>query len=508
MRQTKIVSLLLILLMVVTLFSTACKRVEDKEDVLYIHITYAGNGYKFVEDLAAKYTEIYGKEVDVTATNVGELVRTKLKAGKKNNNVDLFMAIDQMFDLVAMGKNALPGYDSIFADLSDVYNSYGYNSDVKIKDFIRAETVEFYDVNGSLYTIPYIENVMGLVYNETIFKQYGITQVPRTTDELIEVCEVLKGKIPAFTYAGKYDYWKNVYMAWWAQYEGMDNIDLFFEGKDSTGMYSVNCYKQAGRLYALEVLEELLSPDNGYSDRNANTYEFTEAQVYYLEGNAAMMPNGDWLENEMAANFSEDNLNIKMMRTPIISKLGEKLGISEQQLRDVIDYVDGVSETKPDVSDNVIKAVEDARIIQMGGSNAAPAFIPVYSNAVDMAKDFLRLMYSPTGAEIVMRATGGVVLPVNYDYSNTEGYNDLSVFQQSKLEITSKVNYVFESRKNPMFYAGGLTSFFVDSGCLEKNLGTNSEKDRTTAKALYQADIEYYSTRWDSIMSQAGVSND
>ncbi|MGN1053497.1 MAG: hypothetical protein ACI4SH_08940, partial [Candidatus Scatosoma sp.] len=117
-------------------------------------------------------------------------------------------------------------------------------------------------------------------------------------------------------------------------------------------------------------------------------------------------------------------------------------------------------------------------------------------------------MYSPTGAEIVMRATGGIVLPVKYDYTKTEGYDSISSFQQSKMKIMERVTFVDNWRKYPMFYAGGLTSFYVDSGCLEKNLGTNSVKDLTTAKALYQADINYYSTRWESIMSQAGVSND
>ena len=488
---------------------SGCKKTEDNADVLYIHINRAGNGDKFVYALAEKFTEIYGNEVDITSTTVNDLTRTKLKAGAKNNNVDLFLAIDQVFDLIAMGKNALPGYDSIFADLSDVYESNGYNSDVKIKDFIKAEAYDYHTVNGKQWTLPYLENVTGLVYNEDIFTANGIDSAPRTTDELIEVCDKLKANgVTSFTYAGKYDYWRNVYSVWWAQYEGLENIRLFYEGKDSRGTYSVNCYRQAGRLYALEVLEELLKPTNGYSDRNANTYEFTQAQVNYLEGHAAMMPNGDWLENEMAANFQDDKLNIKLMRTPVISKLGESLGIDEETLRKTIDYVDGNSEDKPDVSDEVIEKIEEARFISCGGTAAAPSFIPVYSNAIELAKNFLRLMYSPTGAEIVMRATGGVVLPVKYDYTKAEGYDSISSFQKSKLKITERVTFVDNWKKYPMFYAGGLTSFHVDSGCLEKNLGTNSVKDLTTAKALYQADINYYSTRWESIMSQAGVSND
>lgn len=513
MRKKALRILCIIVALAITVAPMAgCKKREDRADVLYIHINRAGNGDAFVYKLADKFTEIYGNEVKIDSTTINDLTRTKLTAGPKNNNVDLFMAIDQVFDLIAMGPNAMPGYPSIFAELTDVYESNGYGTDVKVKDFMQDQAYEYYTVDGKQWAIPYICNTQGLVYNAAIFEDCGITKEPRTTDELIEVCETLKshGKL-AFTYAGKYDYWRHVYTAWWAQYEGMENIEMFFEGRsERTGEYSVDCYKQPGRLYALQALESLITPDKGYADRNANTYEFTQAQVNYLEGAAAMMPNGDWLENEMKANFGDDDLQIKMMRTPVLSKLGEKLGISEQELRDAIDYVDGVTQTKPGggVSDEDLDAIEAARFIACGGAASAQAFIPVYSNAIDLAKDFLRLMYSPTGAEIYMQATGGIVLPVEYDYTDVPGYDELSVFQKSKLKITERVTYVDNWKKYPMFYAGGLQMFQVDSGCLEKNLGTNSAQDRKTAKDLYNADIEYYTQRWGSIMSQAGVSND
>ncbi|MGN1052243.1 MAG: hypothetical protein ACI4SH_02495, partial [Candidatus Scatosoma sp.] len=159
---------------------TGCGAIEDKADVLYIHINRAGNGDKFVYALAEKFTEIYGKQVEISSTTVNDLTRTKLKSGPKNNNVDLFLAIDQVFDLIAMGRNALPGYDSIFADLSDVYESNGYHSDVTVKDFINDEAYNYHTVDGKQWTLPYLQNITGLVYNEDIFTANGIEEAPRT----------------------------------------------------------------------------------------------------------------------------------------------------------------------------------------------------------------------------------------------------------------------------------------------------------------------------------------
>lgn len=488
----------------------SCGKEVDDPTVLTIHINRKGNGDKFVYALADKFTEIYGNKVDIKSTPLDDLTRTKLKSGANNNNVDLFMAVDEMFDLIAMGKNALIGYDSIFTDLTDVYEDYGYNSNIKIKDFIDKDAYDYYTTDNKQWIIPYIQNCTGIVYNKALFDKVGIKQVPRTTNELIETCEKLKNAgITSFIYPGKYDYWKNVYSVWWAQYEGMDNINLFLERKDSNGMYSVDCYKQPGRLYCLEVLEELLKPSNGYADRNANTYEFTQAQVKYLEGEGAMMPNGDWLENEMNENFGDEKLEIKFMKTPIISKLGTKLNISEEELISIIDYVDGTTSTKPNLADEIINTVKEARTYVVGGTNAAQAFIPVYSNAIELAKNFLKLMYSPTGAEIFFESTKGLTLPVKYDYKNSPTYSKISYFQQGKIDYIKDAKFfAITSKKYPMVYAGNTAAFFVDSGCLEKNLGTNSVNDLKTAKELYQYDINYYQARWDSIMSQAGVSND
>lgn len=507
-RTIKLLSFILCCVACLSFF-TSCGKSEDNPETLYIHINRAGNGDAFVYALAEKFTEIYGNKVEINSVPLNEVTRVKLKAGPKGNNVDLFMSIDQVFDLINMGENAIPGYDTIFADLSDVYDSFGYRSDVKVKDFMTKQVYDFYTTGGKQWIIPYVENVVGLVYNEEILKSAGITKLPRTTDELAEVCEVLKAHdIISFTYPGRYDYWSNIYTAWWMQYEGKENIDLFFQGKDYDGTYSVNCYKQPGRLYALEVLERLLKPSNGYADRNANTYEFTQAQVNYLEGNAAMMPTGDWLENEMRENFKDEKLNIKMMRTPVISKLGEKLGIDDETLRNIVDFADGATASRPDVDDNIIETVKKARSCLAGGTASAQAFIPSYSNAVTLAKNFLKLMYSPLGEEIFLKSTHGLTLPVHYDYTKCDAYDSFSVFQKSTLKLHQDTTFYMNSKKHPLFYAGGLTAFYVDSGCLEKNLGTNSKVDLTTARDLYVADIEYYSTRWESIMAQAGVSND
>ncbi len=46
-------------------------------------------------------------------------------------------------------------------------------------------------IDGAVYTLPFYDTSIGIIYNQVIFKQYGLS-VPATYDEFINVCETLK----------------------------------------------------------------------------------------------------------------------------------------------------------------------------------------------------------------------------------------------------------------------------------------------------------------------------
>lgn len=66
--------------------------------------------------------------------------------------------------------------------------------------------------------------------------------------------------------------------------------------------------------------------------------DHTTAQHHFLSDKAVFMVNGAWLQNEMSANYLEQVKKIKMMKTPIVSALGVKLGLAGQMRQNAKQY--------------------------------------------------------------------------------------------------------------------------------------------------------------------------
>ena len=83
-------------------------------------------------------------------------------------------------------------------DLSNYFVSFG---DLKtMEKQIKFATNWEYD--NQVYGIPSTGNAQGVLYNKKVFKQAGITKLPKTTDEFIEALKLIKEKtnaIPLYT---------------------------------------------------------------------------------------------------------------------------------------------------------------------------------------------------------------------------------------------------------------------------------------------------------------------
>lgn len=88
-------------------------------------------------------------------------------------------------------------------------------------------------------------------------------------------------------------------------------------------LYEIVIYN--GILESPKVLNNIMLDSYGYAHPHSKSINFTTAQNYFLEGKAAMMPSGDWIEREMMENYTEDEINIAFMRMPIISSTTDKL---------------------------------------------------------------------------------------------------------------------------------------------------------------------------------------
>ena len=515
---------------------TACMGgSENYDNVLLISVQNVGNGYRWAEEIAAAFTRDTGIETRVRPTSVTTYIDTTLPSGPKNNPVDIYFTNGSYYSALASGRNYIKGYDyeQPMLDISDVYERYaeGYTDangqpvQIKIKDLLAPQAVQYnvYDKDGKFYFIEYANNLAGIIYHKDKFAAYGLTE-PRTTDELVELCAEVKRRadIPeySFVYCGQNGYWRYVTNVWWAQYEGIEKFQQFYEGKyDGSYAEGWRNYAAQGRKEALDVFTDLCRYENGYADPQSVSYTFTQGQLKFLEGSGLMCVSGDWIEREMESNFSSDEVDLGLMRAPIVSAildvLPDRTITTDQELRAVVDYVDGVTDTvDARFSAADIERVRDARKVVMFDSGSG-IFIPVYSDMAEQAKDFIAYYYNKASQELLLQYSRTITAPLNQDYpiDYFDAFDGLSNFQKEKKRITEN-GYTYAGRPNniAIMYTANLQEYYANGSKMDSVIGLNPAQtsSRMTGEEIFNASLAYYSNRttWNNILKNAGLDRE
>lgn len=504
-------------------------------DVLKLGVLAKGYGDEYVYALAEAYETKTGvKTIVEKSTPLDTALRSMVQAGEEINDIDIFFDIWNTGMNAVATKNYVNGYERAFVSLSDIYDKEleGYGTGKTLKETVMPYALQactwggeegFGD--GEQYFVCYVTGMEGLVYNATLFEKYGL-EVPKTTNQMFTLMEQMK-KLDNGTYA-KNDDGRNIYpyiysgnvnytnfpaKAWWAQYDGLEVFELAQKGKNADGVYTVDSLKSAGKLSAFNIASKLLAQDSGYFDTTAYASAFTDVQVKFLDNQAFMMSTGEWLEREMSDNFGDSSVDVRFMRIPMNSDIVNKCDSvkTEEQLVETIAYIDGDTSERPVyLSDADLEKLVEARSIYASEGNQHIAYIPVYSDMVDSAKDFLLFMLSKEGQEIVMERCNGNTAPLNVNFTTFEQYANISDFQKSKLEMMVSdigVSLVGDIYVHPMAYAGGVRVFY-DSPNMENAFGTiKSSSSFMTPKELWMADYNNMTSNWEKALKSAGVSN-
>lgn len=526
----------------VVLSCAACgARNDDGSDpkVLNVAVVAKGYGSDFVKNLAEAYNETHEEsEVKIVRTTPDtSFVESSLNLGARQNTIDLYFTITNN---IFATQSVASGYK--WADLSDVYESEieGYTESGKIKDLLNPY---YYEVmtykDGKQYAVPWTSGAVGLLYNKTLWdktnanlKNAGKAELslPVTTDEMFELFDKIKtsdvksasGGAYAFSYSGIDSYLHFMFGDLWMQYEGQEVSAAFYEGKNEEGTYTAEIYNTKGRLEAYDTIRSMILQFNGYVATTNISDSYDIEQLNFLRGNAFFSCNGDWLEREASKQFNPGDADVAFIRTPIMSSVVENPKISadftgdatskENKLRTIIRYID----------ENYIngdKAINSSDASALGISEATLTFlcnsrmikfclpdfvamVPEYSSSIDLAKDFLKFMYSKDGQETVMSSTYGCMAPLTVDITQFDYYNDARIFSRSKLEIVSKQIPFGNANNYPMEYLGGIVP---TRDSMPSAFGTATPS--FTAQEFLNREYNYYQSSWSSIMSLAGVSN-
>ncbi len=523
----KSICLLLAALLVATVAGgmTACKKKND-ENTLYIEIDNAGYGVAWADPLIEMFEKEHpGVKVKKTfMTKNPSAIVNKIFSGSSNLDL-IFVETNLVYKNVEKTVTTPDGtiYDSPFFDLTQLYEKTIPNENVNMREKMNEA---WYNYNIStvkgekkIYSMPWIQSMFSIVMSNKVFREAGLEKIPNTTDEMFAMAEGLHMKYaqPFIHSIEKltYDYCMEL---WMSQYNGTEKMNKFWQGYavDTAGTprYVPEIYINTGLQKAIECLGKLINYDNGYIRQKYVTLDHTSVQNKFLEGqdDILFMPAGLWLEREMSANYEPDECDIQMIKTPVISALGDKLGITDAVMSEIIDYADGTiakeaissfESSKGFSADEVIDAVVDAR--QMVAANHTfSAAIPSYSTKKDLAQDFLQLMASDRGIE-AMLDSGGFKAPFKYDLENSSVKESMSRFTYSAYKIAEEGKFNFGKTDN-LFMKTGLSIINHTYTGITLEMGAINAKDRLTPSQVYMANYNKVKNSWQTYLDTAGIS--
>ena len=496
----KILAVTLVGALITTCF-TGCGNKEgangggSKSDI-EINYWNSGLGTDWLDAVIAAFEEKY-PEYNVTYTATADATATVAPYGiADTDTIDLYMAV-KIYNLDYM------------EPLDDVLNATIEGESKTIGEKFDSNYLQFEEsADGKHYTLTYGGGVIGIIYNKEIFEKAGITQLPRTTDELASVCDTLYSEdIVPFCHFKPSGYWSWITEAFFAQYSGLDYyLNTFYACKDEQGNSpSKEVFKKEdGRYEALKAYEKFLTPE--YVLPGSNSSEHVTMQTKFISGEAAMMANGSWLANEMASSGNVENYAV--MPTPVISSITDKLATvkKESDLRKLVGAIDSVVNGEKEISeyqdgenylvDGVAVSASDweyvrkARYTMASNFAGQSVFIPNYSNAKEGAKEFLKFLYSDEGIK-TYSDTLHMAMPIDLDKGelDTSKWSDFEKNQYDVYNLTEQFVTKEVSDKHEIFTDGGASSFaayeYINRLC------TNNVTDRQSAKEI-----------WDAILAQ------
>lgn len=543
-KRLLVISFAFVLGLNVTAF-TGCKKVADDDQTLEIFIENYGYGYNWLNaqiDLFKKQDWVKSKYPnlnipDIAYNSEDGYAASRITAGKTANTVDLFFSVASAASYYGKADNTGSLY---FEDLTDLYESTVPNEGVTYKeklldDIAEMQYMEKFGGGKTYYAVPWVDGWMGIMYNKTLVENYlgENYQMPRTTNEFVQMTtdiktkEVKSGagkKSSPFITSSKVSYWTEIFVTWWAQYEGINGYNNFWNGVNELGERSSEIFSQKGRLRSLEVLQTLISADANNNHTEVNTMEFTSAQARFLLGEGVMMPNGDWFENEMRETEAENpyDYDITFMRVPLISSIVEKLEyrngseyMSDATLATLVDAIDA-GKTYSEATDLVSglsqadwNKLNEARktIYRIKGHEA---FIPSYATAKALAKDFLLFLATDEACESFIKVTNGCGVPFEYDIKeeNPTLYASLPMMHKDRITIMDNSIKLKPLNAFRLVNYGGL-NYFAKTPMLDIVFTAKNADDRKTAQEIYDEDIKFYTessgANWKSLLINAGV---
>ncbi|GBF77521.1 ABC carbohydrate transporter substrate-binding [Paenibacillus sp. 598K] len=331
------------------------------------------------------------------------------------------------------------------ADLTDLYEGESADGGA-FKDTMNEVAQQYAVYRDKAYVIPWSDGILSMVYNKGMFEEKGWT-VPETWADLLELAPQIRAEgIAPIVFPGKViGYWDFVVKPMIVQAGGFDTLE------ELLAMESPEVFENEAILQALTQYESLFKGDLLLSGSEALNH--TEAQMEFVNGKAAMIPNGNWLEGEMKSSLPE-GFDMAMMKVPALDGAKEK--------------------------DIYFSSVGDIVVV------------PAKAKEQELAREFIKFASSQEMNRSFTELTGGF-RPFTYTLDGL----DVGSFTQSVMDIMQNNRPFTFNTTSPMFSRMGM----YPSGDAYGNIAFGSK----SAKQQYEDDIAFAKSKWDEYKKELGL---
>ena len=449
------------------------KPVEPLDKTINVLLCKMGYGESFIYELKEKFETAYadeGYKMNILVPSYeyrGDFALMNLASGYDAAKIDLYIT----YDVTPNQVSSLGDYGELCENLEDiVFNqtAIGYDrteSAEPISARIRQNVIPSLRADdGTMYGFNWAEASTGIVVNTKKLSAYGVTELPRTTNELFEIFDlILNGAngIPSsmdtntypLTYTAASQYQDFAFHTWLAQYDLKTYNEFLRMETQSENVWTKmdegwEVFQNPDLKDVLETSYRLM--ETSYSPPNApsKVLDLAQSEVVrepsYSSYNAVFMINGSWFLNEIKLNYPSELENITFIKMPVISSLGVKLfgpdtsyKLSNDDCDDLLSYICELvddNKTLTEIADLVlsemginvamadIESVAAARGVCYSKGSSHLAFIPKGSTKKDIAALVLRMMASDDYADTFISQSNGLTpyanpMQINSNYT-------------------------------------------------------------------------------------------
>jgi N,N'-diacetylchitobiose transport system substrate-binding protein len=225
----------------------------------------------FFEEVATAFQEQTGAELDVQFVQWAEA----------KDRFSTAIAGDSLPDVAELGTTWTPEYADagVLLDVTERVEGTGL-----MADFVPA-LVEAGTVDGAMYGMPWYAGVRSIVYRTDVFEAAGITELPTTWDQLVEVGNAIKEAEPDM-------------LPWPIAGDNQFGVASFIWGAGGE-VASLEGDEWTAQLTTPEAREGIsfytgLATEHGFSTPAASTWNEADLRDSFSAGEAAMVIAGNW----------------------------------------------------------------------------------------------------------------------------------------------------------------------------------------------------------------------